>query len=73
MTIILVWVTAHCFPVRHSLLCSTRMFLLLNAQKRDKIPNFLSVTILVKTTEHYFSLVLFIVLYKVILIFESCG
>ena len=43
-------------------------------KKGIKFQNFLSVTILVKTTEHYFPLVqLFIVLYKVILTFESCG
>ena len=42
-------------------------------KKGIKFQNFLSVTILVKTTEHYFPLVLFIMLYKVILFFESCG
>ena len=56
MTIILVWVTAHCFPVRHSLLCSTRMFLLLNAEKRDKVPKFLKC---VHTSQNYRALLFF--------------
>ena len=55
-----------CSPVQCSLLCRTRWFSLF-----ESVDEIQSVTTQMKATEQYFPVVLFIMLYKVALTFES--